>query len=97
MVTKRCTEITTLQTVGDVLVARNIPLYVGDEISYDLSEPLQPNMAITIKRATPTTIYVDGKVIQTRSRLDTVGQLLAYQGISLIWARLYHSFRELDA
>jgi uncharacterized protein YabE (DUF348 family) len=75
---------TTEQTVGDLLVARNIPLYQGDAITPDLSQPLTADTVIAIERSVPVVIQVDGKTIQTRSRFPTIGQALAEEGVALI-------------
>jgi len=75
---------TTSQTVGDVLVARNIPLYLGDAIFPPLSEPLASDLTIAIERAIPVTIQVDNALIKTRTRQDRVGRVLAQEGIALI-------------
>ncbi|MFQ5578489.1 MAG: ubiquitin-like domain-containing protein [Anaerolineae bacterium] len=78
------TIFTTAQTVGDVLLAQNIPLYLGDAISPDLSAPLAPDTTITIERAIPLSIRVDGRLIKTRTRLPTVGRALAPEGVALV-------------
>ena len=78
------TFLTTHQTVGDVLVARNIPLYLGDAISPNLGEPLQADMTITIKRSIPVAIHADGTPIRTRTLGQTVGDVLAQEQVALI-------------
>lgn len=81
---RRLTFMTTRQTVGDVLVARNIPLYVGDAITPNLSEPLSADTTISIKRSIPATIYADGGELRTRTLHKTVGQVLAQEGVMLV-------------
>lgn len=78
------TIFTTDQTVGDFLVTQNIPLYLGDDIVPDVSEPLTPGSSIIIERSVPVSIRVDGTVIKTRTRRDTVGQVVAQEGIALV-------------
>ena len=75
---------TTDRTVGDVLVAQDIPLYLGDAITPPLHTPLTPNLTITIERATPLAIRVDGRILKTRTRRPTVGEALAQEGVSLV-------------
>jgi uncharacterized protein YabE (DUF348 family) len=81
---QQTTFLTTHQTVGDVLVARNIPLYLGDAISPDLSQPLQANMTITIQRSVPVVIHADGRPIRTRTLGQSVGDVLAQEQVALI-------------
>lgn len=78
------TFFTTNQTVGDVLLAQNIPLYLGDAISPDLSDPLMADTIIHIKRAAPVTIEIDGRQIKTRSLLPSVGEVLAQENLVLV-------------
>jgi uncharacterized protein YabE (DUF348 family) len=80
----RRTIFTTDQTVGDFLVTQNIPLYLGDAIVPDVSEPLTPDSTVVIERSVPVSIQVDGAVIKTRTRRDTVGQVVAQEGIALV-------------
>lgn len=78
------TFFSTQQTVGEVLVARNIPLYLGDIISPDLNTPLTSDMIITIERSVPVSIQVDGVSIKTRTRHTTISEVLAQEGVALI-------------
>lgn len=78
------TFFTTNRTVGDVLLARNIPLYLGDAITPDLSEPLTAETIIHIKRAAPVSIEIDGRQIKTRSLLPLVGEVLAQENLVLV-------------
>lgn len=78
------TIFTTDQTVGDVLLAQDIPLYLGDAITPDLSAPLTPEVTITIERSVPVFIKVDGQLIKTRTRHSTVGQVLAQERVALV-------------
>ena len=78
------TIFTTAQTVGEALVAQNIPLFEGDAISPNLSAPIAPDTTITIERSVPVEIAVDGKRIKTRTRAETVGGVLAQEGVMLV-------------
>ncbi|HEY84569.1 MAG TPA: DUF348 domain-containing protein, partial [Chloroflexi bacterium] len=76
--------LTTLQSVGDVLLAQDIPLYLGDLITPDLSTPLAPDTTITIERATPVSIQADGHTLKTRTRSSTVAEALAQEKVALV-------------
>ena len=76
--------LTTHQTVGDLLVAHNLPLYLGDTIIPSLSSPLTGGLTIAIERALPVTIQVDGVERRTRSRQPTIGALLAEEEVALM-------------
>lgn len=78
------TVFTTAQTVGDVLMAQDIPIFEGDAFSPSLNSPLAPNTTITIERSVPVEIAVDGKHIKTRTRAKTVGGVLAQEGVMLV-------------
>ncbi len=78
------TIFTTAQTVGDVLVAQNVPVFEGDTITPPLSAPLAPDTTITIERSVPVEIAVDGKRVKTRTRAATVGGVLAQEGVMLV-------------
>ena len=75
---------TAAQTVGDALVEANIALYAADGATPNLATALTPGMTITLDRAIPITILVDGQNIETRTRPGTVGQILAESGVGLI-------------
>ncbi len=75
---------TTQQTVGDVLHSLAIPLYSGDALSADLSAPLTADMTIAISRSVPVSIQVDNRLIKTRTRSATVGQVLAQEQVALV-------------
>lgn len=81
---RSATIFTTDQTVGDVLLAQNIPLYLGDAITPDLSEHLSADTTIAIKRSVPVSVRVDGRLLKTRSLLPTVGDVLAQERVMLV-------------
>ncbi len=74
---------TTAATVGDALVEADIVMYLGDEITPDLSAEVQPDMEIRITRSVPVTIAADGIRTETRVRGATVGDALAESGMML--------------
>ncbi len=76
--------LTTHQSVGDVLLAQDIPLYLGDLITPDLSTALAPDATITIERAIPLSIQVDGRTLKTRTRSATVAEALAQEKVALV-------------
>ncbi len=71
------------ETVGDALHAAGVQLYLADSVSPSLDAPLTDNMTITIGRSQPATIEIDGERLETRTRGETVGDLLAETGIAL--------------
>lgn len=78
------TIFTTEQTVGDLLLQQNIPLYLGDTINPDISVPLTADTTISIERSVPVSIQVDGRLIKTRTLPETVTDVLAQEGIALV-------------
>lgn len=80
----RVTFYTTQATVGEALLAQGITLYLGDTVMPPLGTALKPGMQIFIERSTPVTLYADGRTIKTRTRYQTVGEVLAQEEILLI-------------
>lgn len=75
---------TSAGTVGEALYDADIPLYLTDLIVPESSTPLTENMHITIDRAQPVTIVVDGVNIETRVQDGTVLDALNEAGLALI-------------
>jgi uncharacterized protein YabE (DUF348 family) len=75
---------TTTETVGQVLQAYGINLFVGDEVTPGLQAPVAPGMTVAIERSVPAKILVDGRVIRTRTRAETVAGLLGQEGVALV-------------
>jgi uncharacterized protein YabE (DUF348 family) len=75
---------TTQSTVGEALLTQNILLYLGDRVTPSLGSRLLPGMRVYVERSVPTTIQVDGRILRTRSRGNTVGDVLGQEGILLI-------------
>lgn len=71
-------------TVGEALFEQGLTIYLGDQVTPALDTPLQPNMSITIDRATPVVIFADGRSLKTRTQGQTVGEILALENISLV-------------
>ncbi|MEO1287805.1 MAG: ubiquitin-like domain-containing protein, partial [Chloroflexota bacterium] len=75
---------TTAETVGDALFEAEIDVFLTDTVSPELSVTLTDNMTITIERASPIAIHVDGETIETRVQGTTVLDALAEAGIALV-------------
>lgn len=70
-------------TVGEALFEAGITLYAADHLSQPGGTPLTGPTTITITRAHPFMIEVDGGTLAGRSRAATVGAALADSGIVL--------------
>jgi resuscitation-promoting factor RpfB len=75
---------TTTRLIGDALFEAGITLYLADEVSPPVSEPISENLRINITRAQPLIIQADGTEIQTRVQGGNVGEALAEAGIALV-------------
>ncbi len=77
------TLLTTARTVGDALFEAQIPLYLADSVSIDLSTPLTAGMEIQIQPAYQITIEADGQALQSRVQGTTVANALSSMGVVL--------------
>jgi uncharacterized protein YabE (DUF348 family) len=75
---------TTQATVGEALLSQDILLYLGDQVTPSLGSRVLPSMRIYIERSTPVAISTDGRILRTRTRRHTVGDVLAQEGIALM-------------
>jgi uncharacterized protein YabE (DUF348 family) len=75
---------TTASTVARALQQRGVHLYLGDQVSPGLQEPVKPGVTVSILRSVPVQIRVDGRIVHTRSRSQTVAGLLGQEGIALV-------------
>ena len=75
---------TTLSTVGQVLEANGLSLFLGDDVTPGLQTGISPKLLVTILRSTPVSIHVDGRTIRTRTRAETVAGVLGQEGIALM-------------
>jgi uncharacterized protein YabE (DUF348 family) len=75
---------TTQSTVGEALLRQGILLYLGDRITPSLGSRVAPGMQVYIERSTPVSIRVDGREVRTRTQQETVGDVLAQEGVSLV-------------
>ncbi len=77
------TFLTTARTLGEALLDKGITLYEADQIDPPLDTPIRAGMSVLIDRSRPVTLLADGQVLQTRTRAETVADLLKEQEISL--------------
>ena len=75
---------TAARTVGEALLQAGFLVYLADKVSPDLGAPLKPDMLITVERAKPVTVWVDGRMLRTRTRHETVADVLAEMNILLL-------------
>lgn len=81
---ERTTLHTTAATVGQALQEHGMQLTLGDAVQPGLQVQIVPGMAITVERSFPVDIRVDGRLIRTRSRAQTVAGVLGQEGVSLV-------------
>lgn len=74
---------TTARTVGEALLQAGLMLYLADRVSPAPGERIQPDMQITIERAKPVTIWVDGRQVRTRTLSNQISDVLAEMNIVL--------------
>ncbi len=75
---------TSARTVGEALLQAGFMVYLADRVAPGLGTPVQPGMQVTIERAKPVTIWVDGRQVRTRTLHDTVADVLAEMNIVLL-------------
>jgi uncharacterized protein YabE (DUF348 family) len=74
---------TTADTVGQALYEHGVELFLGDQVTPGLQEPVSSGLSVQILRSVPVKIEVDGDSIRTRTRADTVAGVLGQEGIAL--------------
>lgn len=75
---------TTASTVGEALLQAGHVVYLADRIDPAPGTMVQAGMKITIQRAKPVTVWVDGRAVRTRTHSSTVADLLAELNIILL-------------
>ncbi|MCQ3976089.1 MAG: hypothetical protein DPW09_21875 [Anaerolineae bacterium] len=75
---------TTQPNVGEALLEQGLTLFLGDKVTPGLGTRLSPGMQIYIQRSLPVDISVDGRLIKTRTRRKTAGEVLAQEGVALM-------------
>ena len=74
----------TASTVGQALLEANALLYEGDQVEPGLDVPLADGLEVRIYRAKPVEVYVDGRVLRTRTQSGRVNEVLAELSLSLV-------------
>ncbi len=73
---RAATILSKAETVGDALFAAGIKLYLTDEVSPPLDSPVADALTISIKRAIPVELSLDGVVIEARTNAERVADVL---------------------
>jgi resuscitation-promoting factor RpfB len=71
-------------SVGEALREAGVSLYVSDHVEPSVETPITSGMTITIIPGRDMVINTEGRTIRMRSSAETVGQLLAEAGLSLV-------------
>jgi uncharacterized protein YabE (DUF348 family) len=74
---------TTNATVGEALLERGVTLFLGDHVTPSLGSRISAGMRVFVERAAPVNIRLDGRLIKTRTRRETVADVLADEAIVL--------------
>jgi len=69
--------------VGEALREAEIPVYLGDVVQPSLGSEALASMRVSIQRSQPVSFDVDGRIIRTRTRGQTVADALAESEIGL--------------
>ena len=69
--------VTAADTVGEALFEAGLNLYLTDEVAPPLETVINGEMTVTINRAIPVALEVDGVRIETRTNAETVDAALA--------------------
>lgn len=75
---------TTADTVGDALFDAGVSVFLTDNVEPSVETSLSADTTITIDRAVPVSINVDGTTIETRVQGGTVADALSEAGIALL-------------
>lgn len=70
------TRVTASATVGAALADAGITLHANDKVTPPLETALPGDMTVTIKRALPIKLLVDGVLIEARTNMTRVGEAL---------------------
>ena len=74
---------TVAPTVGEALTDAGIVVYLGDKVEPSLSTPVSAGLELLIQRSTPITILADGRLIKTRTLMQTVGDAVTESGVGI--------------
>ncbi|MEL6269426.1 MAG: ubiquitin-like domain-containing protein [Chloroflexota bacterium] len=72
------------ESVRDALYEANVTLYLADAVEPDINDPIDSDMTIKIDRSVPAKVIADGVTIETRTRGDTVAELLIDADVALM-------------
>ena len=75
---------TRAETLGQALAEAQIPLYLGDRVSPGMDTPVTSGLGVRIRRGASVAIVVDGRTLAARTQAETVGEVLAEEGVSLV-------------
>jgi uncharacterized protein YabE (DUF348 family) len=68
---------TTVDTVGEALMQAGHIVRLADRVYPPLDQPVAQGMQVTIHKAKPISVIVDGRLMRTRTHQQTVGDALA--------------------
>ncbi len=71
-------------TVGQLLQEHGVALFLGDEVEPGLQARIVPSLTVTIRRSVPVQIEADGRIIRTRTLVQTVAGVLGQEGVALV-------------
>ena len=74
---------TTGNTVGEALMQAGRTPYLADRITPPVGAPIENGMAVTVVRAKPVNVVVDGRRLRTRTHSATVGDVLTELNVVL--------------
>ncbi|MBI3537692.1 MAG: DUF348 domain-containing protein, partial [Chloroflexi bacterium] len=74
---------TTAPTLGEALRQAGVVIYLGDSVTPDLGTPLAPGYQVFIRRSRAISISADGRTYQTRTRGETIADVLKDEAIEL--------------
>lgn len=75
---------TTASTIGEALYEAGIEIFITDVVMPDVNAPLTADTLVTIDRAQPINIVVDGVTLSTRAQGGTVLDALTEAGVALV-------------
>ena len=72
------------RTVGEALWSLGYQIYSGDAVTPALDASLTPALLVRLERSRPIWVQADGQTRITRTRAETVGQVLDEAGVVLV-------------
>jgi uncharacterized protein YabE (DUF348 family) len=77
------TILSTATTVGEALAREGLIFYLGDRVEPGLGSPLTAGLNVYVERSRPVTIRTQAGLLATRTRRETVADLLTEQRLLL--------------